>query len=183
MALNELRKIEITDEMISNLKKYVIEPSDNIYDIRLNEKYKKVLIYPTDDVLLFEHQYEAIKTLMCDWEEMYVMQLGDKVDIFDKKNTVVSMKHPFEFFEYSRIDYYSLTLYFSSSFEWLLITDETFDGGIGILIGTNEKISLFRNNYSYCYSDLLKYVETCLDDNDKTTSASVLSVIINKLIN
>lgn len=150
---------------IKNLiKKYDF---DSIDDVVFGDNLYKTFIYTTDDYYLYEDQFRALTSILHKDEILYVAQMGYQCNLFDVSNKIVEMRFPFSYSEYRKIDLHSIAVLFSNRFEWILIIDESIEGGEGILAGSLNFISKFNFNYSRSLKDLIQFVEFSIMDSQR----------------
>ena len=120
----------------------------SLTDLDYPKKYKKSIIYPTNDLLLYENQFFSLINLLDGNAPLLLIQEGENDDFCDSKNQIIKMSPPFSFNDYMKIDgLYSMTMHFSYPCKWILLIDESLEGGIGLLIGEKKKIEQFEKQW------------------------------------
>ena len=129
----------------------------SLKDLKYPKLYKKTILYPTNDLLLYEKQFLSIIELLEGNAPLFFMQAGENDDFRDSRNQAYIISSPFSFNDYMKIDgLYSMTIHFSSPCKWILLIDESLEGGIGLLIGEKEIIEQFENTYGRTSEDRKK---------------------------
>lgn len=129
----------------------------SLTDLKYPKEYKKTILYPTNDLLLFEKQFLSLIKLLDRNAPLFLMQAGENDDFRDSRNQIYIISSPFSFNDYMRIEgLYSMTMHFSSPCKWILLIDESLEGGIGVLIGEKEIIEQFENTYGRTSEDRKK---------------------------
>lgn len=62
---------------------------------------------------------------------------------------------------------YSAVIMFSSSYEWIIVIDESLEGGEALFVGTPERVRLFESFYGRTKTDLLQFVRFYLDEAER----------------
>ena len=169
-----MNKIKSTYELIEKIIAIILVDKNrdpNFADFR--EGLKKCLIYPTDDLYLDEEQFIALDKAMNE-KRYYVMQFEEIDQIYNQGNCIFEFssyedyKRVYDEYEKNIDEYrasgtsefnmyyfWSKTILFSESLDWILQITEADDGGIGLLGGKKEKITRFMELYGRCNDDLL----------------------------
>ena len=58
----------------------------------------------------------------------------------------------------------TLNVLFSSSEDWIVLIEESLEGGIAVLAGSHDFVRRFRSIYSKSESDFRNYVEFCIKE-------------------
>lgn len=124
----------------------------------------KAIIYPTDDVCLNEEQYNAIVSILKGGEDMTVIQCGWSNNFFAEDRIAYTFCEPFCYEEYSKLDFFSPSIIFSSLHEWIIIIDESLNGGEALIVGDPNRIAQFLKTNDNGIHDLLRFVSFYLND-------------------
>lgn len=156
---------KVNAEIICGLKKFISTGKfDDLVDVDYNESLKKVLLYPTNDFYLTDNQFDCIKSMVSKDESIYVMHMNWRCDdgFFDFNNEYYQLPSNCEYSRYKSLPLDTISIVFPSSFRWLVITDESYDGGMAFFIGEYASTQCFSNLYTTTQSDLAKFVEDAL---------------------
>lgn len=132
------------------LKKFVTNTRlDYLFDVKLAEGKRAVMLYPTYDLWLFEPQFKLL--------QQFARQLGEKnfflTQFFDierrKKRLFRTIKsHKLTtrttYEEYLSVNLYSISVLLSVKGTWALLIDETFHDGYGIFISDSKTVEQFE---------------------------------------
>lgn len=132
------------------LKNFVTNTQlDYLFDVRLAEGKRAVMLYPTYDLWLFEPQFTLL--------QLFARQLGEKhffltqfFDIEQRKKrlfgTIKSHKLTTRttYKKYLSVNLCSISVLLSAKGTWALLIDETFDDGYGIFISDNKTVEQFE---------------------------------------
>lgn len=152
-------KTLVTDEIILNIKRFIKSGYfNNLDELEFQSPYSKALIYPTNDVLLYEHQFEAVKSIINDGETLNVMQMGYCEGFFSPQTVIYRFEFPADYDEYSSLPFDTISLMFPDSMRWILFIDESLEGGEGLLVGDKDTIKEFNNIYDSNVKDILRFV-------------------------
>ena len=138
-----------------------------IHDIKFADDMKKTLIYPTNDVQLYEDQFDSLLHTMNTEEQLIVAQVGYNDNLFEKDNVVYLFDRPFTYADYAALNLSSAVIMFSSSYEWIIVIDESLEGGEALFVGTPERVRLFESFYGRTKTDLLQFVRFYLDEAER----------------
>ena len=128
---------------------------------------KKTLIYPTNDVQLYEDQFDSLLHTMNTEGQLIVAQVGYNDNVFEKDNVVYLFDRPFTYADYAALNLYRAVIMFSSSYEWIIAIDESLEGGEALFVGTPERVRLFESFYGRTKTDLLQFVRFYLDEAER----------------
>lgn len=178
----------INNETILNLKKYITKGKfDYIIDVISKQSFKTLLIYPTDDFFLTNYQFDCIKSMLNNEETLCIMQMNWKLKegFFDQENVVYQFTNSDEYSEYVSLPIDTISIIFPSSFDWLIITDELSQNGVGLFIGGDNSFKRFSSIYKGAQSDLARFVYYYLNEYEKrhiqlSQLYSFLSICENK---
>ncbi len=132
---------------------------NNLYDIEIPQNSYRTLIYPTNDFFLYEHQFDAVKSLVKQDEKIYVFQLDDL-------SFVHEFSYPFDYKAYCCLNLYSVSIMFSNSLEWIIIIDEAVEYGKGVFISNFSLKEKFENIYN-SKNDLSEIIKFTNEDTEK----------------
>ncbi len=154
----EYSKLNIED--IEKLKTIIREdhPAE-LLEFKINPEFKKVFLYPTNDVYLYEEQFNALLNVIGEIAEdgnINIIQAGH-YRIYKPGNTVCTLCVPFDFNEYLSINLDSITLIYPDSCSWVLISDEELYFGWGIFCSSDDIIEKFKRYYPTYKNDIVKY--------------------------
>ena len=121
-----------------------------VFDIKLNKNSACRIIYPTDDLWLNSNQLNVLFNLNNCNHSLNLLQEGDTGKLFSDGSDVFAFTKN-EIQDYLDYNLYSICAIFPDNCEWICLIDETFDAGMGVLIGNDTIISAF--NSLYCSSE------------------------------
>jgi hypothetical protein len=191
-----MEKKVLTEDMVTKIKEILSsnENKDSLFAC-FSKDSKKCLIYPTDDIHLSKEQFLAL-TIAINEKSYYVMQLEEINQIFNTGNCIFEIssyddyecvydeyeKNIEEFranghSDFNMYFFWSKSLMFSDSLDWILQITECLDGGIGILGGNPEKVNRFMEVYGRCEEE---YSE-CIKNHKERNLPLVLNEIFNIL--
>ena len=180
-----IKKTHLNEYQANQLKKVFSDISlGSIYRFQKPTNAHVALLYPINDLLLFEDQYVALLNTIrfLKEEKIYVIQTEKDSDLFCEATDVYEFDISSSFQEYQKLPIYSISLLFSNSMKWFLLTDETLEGGIGLLISDKDTIEQFKRIYGRCDQDICAFVAFSLKDADRNQhSIDNLSKIISCL--
>ncbi len=163
-------------EGIRKLIKTEIGKINYMNDIDFSRDHCKSFLYPTNDLWLYERQFDAVTSLVRPNENLYVFQVDDLSELH-------VFSAPFDYKSYCDLNLYSLAMLCSDAEDWLLIVDEEFYFGIGILVATEDVNKQFEKAYGSGCQDLLRFVKKHLDSAEEyERGCTHLKTIIEKLI-
>ena len=183
----KMKKENITLNAIERLKKLIVQGTfDNIYDVAFVEGIKRIILFPTNDLILNENQFDTlVNSLIIGKEALYLMQLGENSDIFSQGNAVFKFAPPHLYREYFKCyeeeNLYSICIMFSDSFEWVCVIDECLEGGVAILAGYPTVINEFELKYGNSKNDLNNYLDFLKEDEKRTKSNLQVELILKVL--
>ena len=137
-------------------------------------RHKKILLYPTDDLLLNEKQFSALSAIMDEHEKLYILDDGyhgnycstefvNAVDV----NRITVLEPPLCYKKYSGMALNPVCIMFPESFKWIIVVDEMLDNGVAILAGDASTISKFKSQYESHVHDVIAFTEYCLEQHQK----------------
>ena len=150
---------------INNLLKYY--KIENIDDVLFVDNLYKILIYPTDAFYLHREQFDAIINIIDNQDILFVTQLGYDGELADSKNSIHQIKFPFDYNQYRSIQLETISILCSSKFNWILVIDESIEGGEGVFAGTKDIVDKLKISYDRCLIDLINFVEFSIYDSQK----------------
>lgn len=138
-------------------------PKDYISEAEFRKKFEKTLMYPTDDVLLYKDQFDSLLSaaLKSD-KEIFLLTEGYNGSFDNGELFVLSDLNDYE--EYTKLNVSTLNVLFSSSEDWIVLIEESLEGGIAVLAGSHDFVRRFRSIYSKSESDFRNYVEFCIKE-------------------
>ena len=171
------------EAFVNQLKNILInERIETIEDVAFSNSMGKKLLYPTNDLLLYEHQFSTLVSCLDSSENLYIFQVSNNGK-WDDQHDLFQISAPFSYSEYNSLYFYNPTIMFSDSFSWALVIDESLEGGIGILAGNFEFIRRYEERVPCSDKDLIKCVQFYLIDAEKrNTGYQHLKNILSKLI-
>lgn len=117
------------------------------YGVGIRDNNKSALvIYPTNDLFLFDGQMKAIKAISGN-QRLNLITFSDETHIPDITDAAFSFDYPDDFAEYNSLFLYSSCMIFPDDNSWICLIDETFDFGVGILIAKDEILRDFSKYY------------------------------------
>ena len=142
------------------LKKF---PREYICEAEFRKKFEKTLLYPTDDVLLYKNQFDSLMSVaLKSNKEIFLLAEGYDGSFENGQLFVLSGLNDYE--EYSKLNISTLNILFSPSEDWIVLIEESLEGGIAILAGTHIFLEQFRSMYSQGESDFRNYVKFCISE-------------------
>lgn len=136
-------------------------PREYIFEAEFQQKFEKTLLYPTDDVLLYLDQFEALmQTAFQTSKEIYLLSEGYDETFENGELYVLTDVRDYE--AYAKLNISTLNVMFAPSDDWIMLIEESLEGGIAVLAGTKHFIDQFRSFYGKGESDLRDYVEFCI---------------------
>ena len=136
-------------------------PREYIFEAEFQQKFEKTLLYPTDDVLLYLDQFEALmQTAFQTSKEIYLLSEGYDETFENGELYVLTDLRDYE--AYAKLNISTLNVMFAPSDDWIMLIEESLEGGIAVLAGTKHFIGQFRSFYGKGESDLRDYVEFCI---------------------
>ena len=130
---------------------------ESLSDIAIDSSLRQLLLFPTDDYLLSLEQFEAVVCLLEPNETLCVMQMDEFDGLLDARNSMFVFSEPYAFEEYQQLNLYSMTMLFSESCEWFIITDELLAGGEGLFVGKKDLAKRFAEQYGHLKEDRVRY--------------------------
>lgn len=127
----------------------------------------KIFLFTPEDYYLSKDQFDTVKTIIQPNESLYVAQLGYVQHSISKLTEVYSFKQPLDFQKYKEIWLDTLSFVFSDSCEWLIVVDESLNGGEGIFVGNDVRAAQFWKQYKNANRDILKFIELCIGEHKK----------------
>lgn len=150
-----MKQVGYNEAFVSGIEQILkTERIESLTDLAFSKEAEVSLLYPTDDFFLTEEQFSAIVTLLSEGERLYVMQLGESDDLSAMNRVVYEFCAPFSYEEYRTLDFYSMSILFSSRNHWVMVIDESLRGGIGVLAGDSEIVRLFEAHYGETKRDI-----------------------------
>ena len=167
-----MKQINCDDLLLSKINNILKSKKiEFLGDIEFSENLDVSILYPTDDYLLDEFQFQSIVSLLDKKDNLYVMQLGEDSYIHSLKHELYQLGYPYSYEEYKQLNFYSISVIFSSKLDWILIIDESLDGGIGILGGDSEIVDIFEKEYGKTKKDMCKLVKFFIEDSNRNKHA------------
>ena len=147
----------LTAEDIEKLKKIVPEdhPTE-LFGFKLSPKYEKIFLYPTNDVCLYEDQFNILKEIAPAGDRINIVENGN-YSVYSPGNTVYVLTGPFSFSEYESIWLDSVTMIYPDSMKWILLTDEELYFGWGIFCTDKDTAKKIRDIYPAHTDSMTKY--------------------------
>ena len=139
--------------------------------LAFSEKVDSSILYPTDDYFLTEFQFQSIVKLLSQNDKLYVMQMGANDDLDSLEHEIYELSYPYSYTDYRSLDFYSISIIFSSQCDWIIIIDESLNGGIGLFVGDVAKVSFFETVYAKTKSDICHMVKFFIDDSKRNKNA------------
>jgi hypothetical protein len=134
-------------ELISNIARFCkIDKFESIYELKISSDRSTALIYNTNDLWLNKQQFEILISLISCEETLYVAQ------VYSEK--IYELKLPIKYEEYEMLDIFSCCFITSSKFDWIIVLDEGFESGIGILIGASDFVKKYISQYKDSLKDI-----------------------------
>lgn len=124
----------------------------------LNDQLPCAVLYPTDDFHLSEEQFSAVERILQPEERLFVLQADLQSELYSSGNSFFEIERPFSYVKYSAIWLDSVSVLFSDSFRWAVITNEAPDGGEGLFIGYPSIIENFLHEYAHGDKDIKEFV-------------------------
>ncbi len=118
------------------------------------EGFAITLLYSTDDLFLTEHQFNALKSVINQDTRIYVTQNDEDNPMTADNYLIWELSADIMYDEYVEIPLFSNAIIFPNTLDWILIIEETLDGGVGILAGNVTMISAFESAYGQTRRDV-----------------------------
>ena len=135
----------------------------DIDDVKFNPGFRKVLLYPTEDLALTNEQFEALLKAHTG-SRIFVMQIGYDDDFLSDNNDVYVLSAPCSYEEYENLRFDTITILFSEDDDWIVLIDESAEGGVGLLAATSQVIERFESYYKNSKNDIISFVSYYLHD-------------------
>lgn len=157
-----MQKRKIDQTILCHLERLLKQASkEYIVETEFRQKLEKTLLYPTDDVLLYRDQFEALmQTALQTSGEVYLLSEGDDETFENGELYVLTDLRDYEV--YVNLNIRTLNVMFAPSDDWIMLIEESLEGGIAVLAGTKRFIDRFRTFYGKGESHLRDYVEFCI---------------------
>lgn len=157
-----MQKRKIDQTILCHLERLLKQaPKEYIVETEFRQKLEKTLLYPTDDVLLYRDQFEALmQTALQTSKEVYLLSEGYDETFENGELFVLTDLRDYE--AYVNLNIRTLNVMFAPSDDWIMLIEESLEGGIAVLAGTKRFIDQFRTFYGKGESDLRDYVEFCI---------------------
>ena len=157
-----VQKRKIDQTILCHLERLLKQaPKEYIVETEFRQKLEKTLLYPTDDVLLYRDQFEALmQTALQTSKEVYLLSEGYDETFENGELFVLTDLRDYE--AYAKLNIRTLNVMFAPSDDWIMLIEESLEGGIAVLAGTKRFIDQFRTFYGKGESDLRDYVEFCI---------------------
>ena len=130
----------------------------------LNQDMAKSMMYPTNDFHLYEDQLSAVKAMLPPSEELYLLQMGFGDGFFAADQEIIICNGDLTQEEYDGIRMNSISVIAPSSWTWVVLIDEAFEGGLGIFVSSRALVEKFNSIYQRGASDVEAFVNyfTCV---------------------
>lgn len=166
------RKIEYSKKFYSEIKQLIdAQRIESLIDVEIPEDLHASLLYSTDDYFLSEKQFSSLVKLLQEGDSLYVMQLGDSDDLSELNHELYEFPFFCSYEDYRALDFYSISILFSSQYNWVLVIDESLEGGIGLFVGEKDAVDLFESFYGRTAKDLCELVLFFLRDSDRNKNS------------
>lgn len=134
----------------NNLKKIIQNQHANyLSDIKLVPGHTSLILYPTNDLLLTEGQFNVLKKFLerLGETEFCLTQFdgGGLEGLFSDVNTVKKFPLESTYSQYCETNLYSISVLFSINGKWAIIIDETFDWGVGLFVSNKTYVDIFND--------------------------------------
>ena len=148
-------KMRVLDKCISEvnaLSKILIpqklEGFQDIITIANNKAFERILLYPTNDVLLTEEQFCALRNAM-NGEFLYAREVGETGKWYDMGQPFYRLSKCDTYEQFVQLPFWSISVFFDETFDWVILIDESLEGGIGLLLASEEIKDSFVKYYPY----------------------------------
>ena len=148
----------------------------NIDEVVFPYQFNATLLYPTDDFLLTERQFNAL-TSLSNQNKIFIMQIGYSDNFLSEDNEIYLLEPPVSYQEYSKLRFDTITIMFSDSYDWIALIDESIEGGECILAGNQQIIKQFQNSYSN--NDIIKFVLFQINDYKERQHIEILDHLLS----
>lgn len=158
MGIKCIKKID--DDIRQKLKQFL--PFGKFSEINsaiLNRSVAKSLMYPTNDFHLYEDQFSAVKAMLSPGEDLFLLQMGFNDGFYSNLNDIYVCESNLSYTEYEEIWLDSISVIASSSWEWIVLVDEAYEGGLGVFTSNRKAVSRFDSIYGKTTSDMVAFVE------------------------
>lgn len=167
-----MKRINYDNSLLDKINKILkCKKIESLIDVEFAKKVNVSIIYPTDDYLLDELQFQAIVNLLDKNDNLYIMQLGIDSNLHSLNHELYQLNYPYSYQEYQLLEFYSISVVFSNKLDWILLIDESLNGGIGILAGDSTNINLFETTYGKTKNDICKLGEFFIEDATRNKNA------------
>ena len=136
-------------------------PKDYIFEAEFRKKFEKTLMYPTDDVLLYKDQFDSLISVALKADKEIYLLAEDYEGSFDNGELFV-LSDLSDYEDYAKLNLSTLNVLFSSSEEWIVLIEESLEGGIAVLAGSHDFVRQFKSTYLKGESDFRNYVRFCI---------------------
>ena len=154
-------------------------PKDYISETEFRKKFEKTLMYPTDDVLLYKDQFDSLISVALKSDKEIFLLAEDYEGSFDNGELFV-LSDLSDYEEYAKLNLSTLNVLFSSSEDWIVLIEESLEGGIAVLAGSHDFVRQFKSIYLKGESDFRNYVRFCIKEyQTRKVPLTQLTEIIN----
>ena len=154
-------------------------PKDYISEAKFRKKFEKTLMYPTDDVLLYKDQFDSLLSAALKSDKEIFLLAEDYEGSFDNGELFV-LSDLSDYEEYAKLNLSTLNVLFSSSEDWIVLIEESLEGGIAVLAGSHDFVRQFKSIYLKGESDFRNYVRFCIKEyQTRKVPLTQLTEIIN----
>lgn len=178
-----MTRIRLSKQHRSIIRSFIEnEQMESLADLQFLPNLKKALFYPTEDYALTQPQFELLTQLLCDNESLLICPLS-RNGTWDDKEDIFALSAPFLYEEYTSLPFSTPTIHFSSSGNWILITDECLEGGTGIIAVAEHAATSFLPLFAESRTDILRFTDFYLQDGQaRTGHYDLLSSVIKMLL-
>ncbi len=120
-----------------------------LFEVELTPNQNVFMLYPTNDLWLTEKQFQVLKK--------FVELLGEKnfcltqfdggtpfEGLYSATNEVYELNIQSTYEEYYSLNIHSISVLFSTKGSWVILIDETFEAGYGIIVTSKEFVEKFK---------------------------------------